>query len=687
MRTPDFFRTKLFKRIIILLTSLFFLLIVFFFLFRNAILHSVLEKKIIAFNAKYPATLVVRDSHFTGISGIDMEGICIVPKEKDTLINLEEVHAGLKLIPMLFGVARLDALELNNGSVHLVSENGADNYSFLLKKEKSAEKNESGYATAIDKLSNAVFGVIPDDMSVNGISIHASVDSSVISAYIDGMEMKDHHFLCPLKLIEDGKPSLWKIKGTIDKDSRIAGFMICPEKEDAYFPYLKNMFGLAMKIDSIGIGLADNTYRGEIYHLSSYASAYGLLLNHKKISTSDVEMKNALLKFNFNIGKDFIELDSTSSLLYNSLELNPYVLFQSDTSKKITFKIRNEFDAQDLFGSLPAGLFKNFEGIRTSGRLCFSVDFFVDMNQPDSLEFTASLMGKDFQVLKYGMTDFSMMVAPFTYTAYENEYPVAAFLVGPDNPDFTPIEDISLPLKEAVIIAENGGTYFQTGFDINSLRLAIIQDIKEKKFVRGGSTIEMQLVKNVFLTKNKTIARKLEELLIVWLIESGNLCSHDRMFEIYLNIAEWGPLVYGIKQAASFYFNKSPDQLSVPESIFLASILPRPKWYKYAFNKEGDLDAAMNQAYYSSIASLLVERGTISPGDTINMLQNVKLCAASKMLMMQDTSYFDVDELPGREEEYMGKSKTGELRPLHNSGENKKPGNKEHDLYRRAPGK
>ena len=72
------------------------------------------------------------------------------------------------------------------------------------------------------------------------------------------------------------------------------------------------------------------------------------------------------------------------------------------------------------------------------------------------------------------------------------------------------------------------------------MREALIHDLEVRKFARGGSTISMQLVKNVFLNRNKNIARKLEEALIVWLIETEHLTPKARMYEVYLNIAEWG---------------------------------------------------------------------------------------------------------------------------------------------------
>ena len=87
----------------------------------------------------------------------------------------------------------------------------------------------------------------------------------------------------------------------------------------------------------------------------------------------------------------------------------------------------------------------------------------------------------------------------------------------------------------------------------------------------------MQLVKNVFLSRNKTIARKLEEMLIVWLIESNHLTSKERMFEVYLNIAEWGPMIYGAAEASRYYFAKEPSQLKPCRVHFYGQYYPQAK--------------------------------------------------------------------------------------------------------------
>jgi membrane peptidoglycan carboxypeptidase len=151
----------------------------------------------------------------------------------------------------------------------------------------------------------------------------------------------------------------------------------------------------------------------------------------------------------------------------------------------------------------------------------------------------------------------------------------------------------------------------------------------------------MQLVKNAFLSRNKTLARKIEEALIVWLIESNNLVSKQRMYEVYLNIIEWGPGIYGINQASHFYFNKSPAELSLAESVFLASIVPRPKWYKYSFESNGVL-RAFYLNYFDRLKELMVRKEFIAPSDTSGVNPMIRLTGpASQVFTSADTLIAD----------------------------------------------
>lgn len=140
-----------------------------------------------------------------------------------------------------------------------------------------------------------------------------------------------------------------------------------------------------------------------------------------------------------------------------------------------------------------------------------------------------------------------------------------------------PLSRISGPLKQAVITAEDGRFYRHGGVDFHEMRESIKKNRVRGRYVRGFSTITMQVAKNLYLPPHKTLSRKAAEIFIAWHLERK--LSKDRILEIYLNVIEWGEGLYGVEAAARYYFKKSAAALSADEAAFLAAILPNPrKW-------------------------------------------------------------------------------------------------------------
>jgi hypothetical protein len=218
--------------------------------------------------------------------------------------------------------------------------------------------------------------------------------------------------------------------------------------------------------------------------------------------------------------------------------------------------------------------------------------------------FHSSLDRDDFKILQYGKTDLRKLNGTFVYTPYAKGKPMPSRIIGPENPNYTPLDQISPNLRNAVMTAEDPTFYKNHGFVEESIRKSLAEDFKKKKFKRGGSTISMQLIKNTFLTQQKTIARKIEEIMIVWLIENNNIMTKNRMLEVYFNIVEWGPNIYGISEAANYYFGKHPSELTLGESIYLASIVPKPRTGLYAFLPDGSLRPGLIN-YFNSLGRLM----------------------------------------------------------------------------------
>lgn len=153
---------------------------------------------------------------------------------------------------------------------------------------------------------------------------------------------------------------------------------------------------------------------------------------------------------------------------------------------------------------------------------------------------------------------------------------------------FVPLHHISPWLVRAILTTEDNSFFTHHGFNWLAIKESVHANLRAGRYVRGASTISMQLAKNLFLDRSKVLSRKLQEVFIVWLMEDVADIPKERLMEIYLNIIEFGPGVFGIHDASVHYFGKRPDELSLSEVIWLVSIVPSPKRH-HAFYERGEI--------------------------------------------------------------------------------------------------
>lgn len=140
-----------------------------------------------------------------------------------------------------------------------------------------------------------------------------------------------------------------------------------------------------------------------------------------------------------------------------------------------------------------------------------------------------------------------------------------------------PLSRISPYLQRAVIVAEDASFYAHEGFDWEGIKNAAVRNFRAGKFHRGGSTITQQLAKNLYLSSDKNLLRKIREAMIARTIEHH--LTKKRILEIYLNVVEWGHYVYGAEAAALHHFGKSALEVTREEAALLAAMLPSPRQY------------------------------------------------------------------------------------------------------------
>lgn len=232
---------------------------------------------------------------------------------------------------------------------------------------------------------------------------------------------------------------------------------------------------------------------------------------------------------------------------------------------------------QAILESAPRGLLPTIEGARMTGTLGATGRIVFDTRTMDK-------MLLDYQVdAGCHMAEVSRDLArdrfeqEFVHQAYHPDGKAFDFTTGPGSDAWTPIDEISPFVVAALLTTEDGAFYKHKGFNHAAIKQSVLANLKARRFVRGASTITMQLAKNLFLSRAKNLSRKMEEVVLADYLEQA--FTKDELMELYLNVVEFGPDVYGVKQAAAYYFGRKPEEIDVAEAFFLASLLPSPVRY------------------------------------------------------------------------------------------------------------
>jgi monofunctional biosynthetic peptidoglycan transglycosylase len=230
---------------------------------------------------------------------------------------------------------------------------------------------------------------------------------------------------------------------------------------------------------------------------------------------------------------------------------------------------------QAMLDALPEGLAPLLTGMRMSGTFALEASLQLDTKRLDQMRFGWDLANE------CRITATPAEIAPRRFSAgWVREVRGADGRTvqldsGPGTPGWVPFEAISPNVETAVMICEDGRFHRHDGFDQEAIRNSFRENVRSGRFVRGASTISMQLAKNLYLTREKTLSRKLQEAVLTLLLEQE--LSKQQILELYLNVIELGPGIYGIGPAAQHYFNTSASRLSLGQALYLASILPNPR--------------------------------------------------------------------------------------------------------------
>ncbi len=235
---------------------------------------------------------------------------------------------------------------------------------------------------------------------------------------------------------------------------------------------------------------------------------------------------------------------------------------------------------QDLLTAAPTALLPQLVGLQLGGTFALHSRVALDTSDPKKAEAEWELDNRCKVLQTPVEIDPERFREPFQHYVVDPDGRATEFTTGPTTEQWVPLSEITPYMETGLIVCEDSRFFKHDGFDNKAIRDSILSNLRAGHFVRGASTLSMQLAKNLYLGREKTMSRKLQEAAFTLLLEER--LSKEDILELYLNVVEFGPGIYGIRSAAQHYFNSHPGELSLAQAMYLASILPNPKAKHFA---------------------------------------------------------------------------------------------------------
>ncbi len=280
---------------------------------------------------------------------------------------------------------------------------------------------------------------------------------------------------------------------------------------------------------------------------------------------------------------------------------------------------------QRVLDAIPRNLISVASDIGVAGTLSLKGRARYDAARPSDflLDYASTF---DCRVTRVPETvDVRRFQSVFELMVYDEDGNRTELETGPGTASWTSMGNITHFMQAAVFTTEDGRFLRHHGFDHEAIRRSMHENLKAGRFVRGASTISMQLAKNLYLTRTKTLARKLQELILTSYIEQA--LTKEQILELYFNVVEFGPMTYGVGPAAEKYFHTLPSNLSLSQAMYLASLLPNPK--RNHAGQDGRVNAS-HMNYLRRLMIIAAKRHLISRDELLRGLREVVVLGAAE---------------------------------------------------------
>jgi hypothetical protein len=436
------------------------------------------------------------------------------------------------------------------------------------------------------------------------------------------------------------REALWTAKGHADFDNREGALSLRAEQfslERIADVLPKSVLAPANTTVDAAFDLA---WSGGVVRFGGDLAAVGVSIQSDALAADPVENVSVGLAVRGTVNPEerHIELEKVearvrdlTARLSGTIEL-PRGTYKFQNGRKLGFVPKFDLafsvprlPCAKLLTSIPPALTPRLQEFVMKGFFEAQVTAKADFADLDSLELSG----------KVGIDGCKVLKAPEIVTALGGEQSIVinvevperpggtpgetetmAVTVGPESPDFATYEQISPALVNSIMTTEDNGFFKHRGWVTSEFKSALKRNLAKGGFRLGASSITMQMVKNVLLSQEKTLSRKLQELFLVWYLEQN--LPKERILELYFNAIEFGPRIYGIGAASRHYFGKKPAELTPLEAAFFSSILPSPK-RRYIQYCHGALFPPWDK-YVHRIVAKVHERGRMSDEEYVQYM-------------------------------------------------------------------
>ncbi len=478
--------------------------------------------------------------------------------------QIEFKYPGVKVDHLRLGRA---GIELDGIHIQRDWVTGTIDRAFVTWDKKTIEAHGGDITVDLDKKSESGVGGGQRKITADGLTVHVNKGNS--SASVDGVSFRDS------TVSFEGGTFKWKnLSGTFkdgsvrlpEKHATVSSASVAVDARHlSKSPVilqgidvdLREMTASVQTVDLVAIDPKDQTFPVTLHevHAQDVDSLVDVRIDsvdvtHPWINPSKVTFHKIGATVNRN-------LDFSSGLNVSVGQVSVHI-------DPTNLEFSGKASCQQWAEALPDGL---HDGPLQSPSFTGDLDFDVRLKPSPKVKITSSC--------KMDCTVTAALKKPFKYMAYNAKNEPIERTAGPGSPGWVSLMNVTPDMPTAVINMEDPGFPYHKGYVLEAYENSFGEDLKKGAFARGGSTITMQLAKNLWLNRHKTLGRKAEELLLTMGLES--CLSKDQIMELYLNVVEFGPDLYGVGPAAHHYFHTGPFDLEPDQAFYLASILPNPK--------------------------------------------------------------------------------------------------------------